>query len=162
MVANIQHPAPLSFYPGSSSEVLCPLLAWRVLLTSEKVTLKNFTIFTGIYLCWSLFLKTCNFIKKRLQHKCFPVNIAKFSRTPILKNNCKRLLLITYKICFLKNVLFRWFPYGRHCLIFVRSLNLKEDWQKELFFDILFSLRNNDKEKKLHLKIFIHSRDNCN
>ena len=27
-----------------------------------------------------------NFIKKRLQHKCFPVNIAKFLRTPLLKN----------------------------------------------------------------------------
>ena len=26
-------------------------------------------------------LKTCNFIKKRLQHNCFPVNIAKFLRT---------------------------------------------------------------------------------
>ena len=34
-----------------------------------------------------------NFIKKRLQHMCFPVNIAKFLRTPILKNICKRLLL---------------------------------------------------------------------
>ena len=26
-------------------------------------------------------LKTGNFIKKRLQHRCFPVNIAKFLRT---------------------------------------------------------------------------------
>ena len=30
--------------------------------------------------------QACNFIKKRLQHKCFPVNIAKFLRTPILWN----------------------------------------------------------------------------
>ena len=29
---------------------------------------------------------------KRLQHRCFPVNIAKFLRTPILKNICERLL----------------------------------------------------------------------
>ena len=35
----------------------------------------------------------CNFTKKRLQHRCFSVNIAKFLRTPILKNNCERLLL---------------------------------------------------------------------
>ena len=28
----------------------------------------------------------CNFIKKRLQHRCFPVNIAKFLRTFILQN----------------------------------------------------------------------------
>ena len=33
------------------------------------------------------------FITKRLQHWCFPVNIAKFLRTPILKNICERLLL---------------------------------------------------------------------
>ena len=29
--------------------------------------------------------KACNFIKKRLQHRCFPVNIAKFLRTPLKK-----------------------------------------------------------------------------
>ena len=34
-----------------------------------------------------------NFIKKRLQHRCFPVKFAKFSRTPILKNICKRPVL---------------------------------------------------------------------
>ena len=37
-------------------------------------------------------LKAWNFIKKRLQHGCFPLNIAKFLRTPILKNICERLL----------------------------------------------------------------------
>ena len=35
----------------------------------------------------------CNFIKKRLQRRCFPVNIAKLLRTSILKNICERLLL---------------------------------------------------------------------
>ena len=30
-------------------------------------------------------LKACSFIKMRLQHKCFPVNTAKFLRTAILK-----------------------------------------------------------------------------
>ena len=38
-------------------------------------------------------VKTCNFIKKRLQRRCFPVNIPKFSRTPILKKICEQLLL---------------------------------------------------------------------
>ena len=38
-------------------------------------------------------LKACNFIKKRLQHRCFSVNTVKFFRAPILKNICKRLLL---------------------------------------------------------------------
>ena len=31
-------------------------------------------------------LKTCNFIKKKLRHRCFPVNIVKFLRTPFLQN----------------------------------------------------------------------------
>ena len=55
----------------------------------ENAALKNFGIFTEKHLCWSLFLikmQACNFIKRRLQHGCFPVNIAKFLRTPILKN----------------------------------------------------------------------------
>ena len=38
-------------------------------------------------------LKSCNFIKKRLQQRYFIVNIAIFLRTPILKNICERLLL---------------------------------------------------------------------
>ena len=61
-----------------------------------KAILKNFTIYTGKHLCWCLFLikfETCNAVKKRLQLRCFPVNIAKFLRTPILKNICKWLLL---------------------------------------------------------------------
>ena len=58
----------------------------------EKTSLKNFAIFTGKHLCRSLFLIKLqinfliNFIKKRLQHRCFSVNIDKFLITPILKN----------------------------------------------------------------------------
>ena len=37
-------------------------------------------------------LQICNFTKKRLQCRCFPVRFSKFLRTPILKNSCKRLL----------------------------------------------------------------------
>ena len=46
----------------------------------EKTILKNFVIITGM-------LQTCNFIQNRLQ-QVFPLNIAKFLRTPILKNIC--------------------------------------------------------------------------
>ena len=35
----------------------------------------------------------CNFIKKRLQHRCFLVKLAKFLWTSIFKNICERLLL---------------------------------------------------------------------
>ena len=34
-----------------------------------------------------------NFIKKRLQHRCFPAKFAKFLRTPISKDIYERLLL---------------------------------------------------------------------
>ena len=53
------------------------------------VVLKNFAIFTGKHLCLSLFLiklQGFNFIKKGLQHRCFPVNIAKFLRTAFLEH----------------------------------------------------------------------------
>ena len=43
-------------------------------------------------------LQTCNFIKKRTQHICFPVNIAEFLILPILKNICKRLLFIFSRV----------------------------------------------------------------
>ena len=33
------------------------------------------------------FAQACNFIKKRLQHRCFPVKFAKFPRIFILKNS---------------------------------------------------------------------------
>ena len=49
--------------------------------------MKKFIIFIGKHQCWSLFsinLQACNFIKKRLQHRCFPLNITKFLRTPSL------------------------------------------------------------------------------
>ena len=37
-----------------------------------------------------------NSIKTRRQRRCFPVNIAKFLRTPILKNVCKRVRRLHY------------------------------------------------------------------
>ena len=39
---------------------------------------KNLAIFTGKHLCWRFF-SIINFNKKRLQHRCFPVNSAKCS-----------------------------------------------------------------------------------
>ena len=38
-------------------------------------------------------LKAGSVIEKRLQRRCFPVNIAKYLRATILKNICERLLL---------------------------------------------------------------------
>ena len=55
--------------------------------------LNNFTNFTGKHLCWSLFLIKKNFIKKRVQHRCFSARFGNFLRTSILKNICERPLL---------------------------------------------------------------------
>ena len=57
---------------------------------SKEAALKNFAVFTGKHLC---LLTRGSFIKKRHQHRCFPVNISKCLRTTILKNSCQRLLL---------------------------------------------------------------------
>ena len=64
-----------------------------------KTVLEHFAIFRTTPVSNSLFnkvagLKACNFIKKRLQHSYFLVNIAKFFKTPILKNICEQLLLV--------------------------------------------------------------------
>ena len=53
---------------------------------------------TFILLCRSsppevFYNNACNFIKKKLQHRSFPVNIEKFLRTPLLKNIYELLLL---------------------------------------------------------------------
>ena len=61
----------------------------------KKAVLKNFAIFTGEKLCWSLFLVKLQ-AEKRLQHRCFPMHIANFLATSISKNICERLLLIIF------------------------------------------------------------------
>ena len=50
----------------------------------KKGVLKNFEKSTGKHLCWSLFL--IKLLKKRLQHRCFPINFAKLIRTRLLQN----------------------------------------------------------------------------
>ena len=68
----------------------------------KKGVLKYFAKFTGKHLCQSLFfykdaslklLRRTILLKKRLWHRCFPVNFAKFLRTHFLQNTSKRLLL---------------------------------------------------------------------
>ena len=53
----------------------------------KKCVLRNFAKFTGKHLCQSLFFNKVSgvrpaiLLKKRLWHRCFPVNFAKFLRT---------------------------------------------------------------------------------
>ena len=56
----------------------------RSLMFFKTDVVKNFLTCKWKHQCWSLFsinLQACNFIKNRLQHKYFPVNITKFLRT---------------------------------------------------------------------------------
>ena len=63
----------------------------------KKDVLRNFVKFTGKHLCQSLFfnkvadLRPATLLKKRLWHRRFPVNFAKFLRTPFLQNTSGRL-----------------------------------------------------------------------
>ena len=65
----------------------------------EIGVLKTSTKFTGKHQCQSLFfnkvagLRSVTLLKKRLWHKCLPVNFVKFLRTPFLQNTSGWLLL---------------------------------------------------------------------
>ena len=63
----------------------------------KKAVLRNFTKFTGKHLCQSLFFnkvaRPATLFKKRLRHRCFPVNFVKFLRTPFFTEHLWWLLL---------------------------------------------------------------------
>ena len=60
-----------------------------------KGVLRNFVKFTGKHLCQNLFfnkvagLRPATLLKKRLWHRCFPVNFAKFLRTPFFTEHLR-------------------------------------------------------------------------
>ena len=59
----------------------------------KKAVLKHLAILTSAFRKISG-LQTCSFIKKRLQHRCFLLNIVKYLRTRIFKKICSCLLCI--------------------------------------------------------------------
>ena len=65
----------------------------------KKGVLRNFAKFAGKHLCQSLFfnkvagLKPATLLKKRFWRRCFPVNFAKFLRTPFFTEQLRWLLL---------------------------------------------------------------------
>ena len=98
-------------YSGTNSKNL-----WRMLLNNsysvelhrsnhqryskEKGVLENFTRFTRKHMCQSLFLnkvvglRSVTLLRKRLRHRCFPVNFVKRLKTPTLKNISERLAMV--------------------------------------------------------------------
>ena len=76
-------------------------------LSNEEMFLKigilnNFAIFTGKHLSWSLFLSKST--KKKLQHRRFLLNNAKFSRTAFFIEHI-RWLFLYLRITFSMNVI---------------------------------------------------------
>ena len=67
--------------------------------SARKVVLRNFTNLTGKHLWQSLLfhkvvgLRTATLLKKRLWHRCFSVNFAKFLKTPFFTEHLQGLLL---------------------------------------------------------------------
>ena len=75
----------------------------------EKRCSLNFRRIQGNHLFQSLFfskvagLRSATLLKRRLWHRCFPVNFVKFLRTLFLQNTSRRLLLtICYAISFIR------------------------------------------------------------
>ena len=85
-------------------------------------------------------LKPWNFIKKRLQHRCFPVNIATYLKTPILKNTCKWLLL---KISYFDQ------PWSEHGSM-IRCRRSQVLYKKICFEKRCLSICNFTKKRLLH------------
>ena len=77
-------------------------LAGRTEVFCKKGVLKNFAKLTRKHLCQSLLFnkvadmrpETCNFIKKRLCYRCFPLNFEKFPRTSFLTVHLRWLLKV--------------------------------------------------------------------
>ena len=88
----------------------------------RKGVLRKFAKFIGKHLCQSLCfnkaagLRPGNLFKKRLWHRCFLVNFAKFLRTHFLQNTSRQLLLqlVAYK----KNVYVIWLSFCK-CVQFL-------------------------------------------
>ena len=74
--------SPLSFYlylKTTENQRFSRSNRWQMFLKIGVLkNCANFANFTGKHLCWSLFLK------KRPQHRCFPVKFARFLRTSFL------------------------------------------------------------------------------
>ena len=65
----------------------------------QEDVLRNFTKFTAKHMCQSLSFnkvagqRSATLLKKKLWHRHFPVNFAKFLRTPFMQNTSGRVLL---------------------------------------------------------------------
>ena len=83
-----------AYYKISIVEYQClPCRSSRSQIFSKKGILKIYAIFPGKHLRWSLALIKLQAFKKRLQERCFPVNIVKFLRKAFLIEHFRWLFL---------------------------------------------------------------------
>ena len=81
------------------SKIKNPYKSSRRRCSLKKCVLRNFAKFIGKHLYQGLFfnkvagLRPANLLKKKLWHKCFPVNFEKFLGAPLLQNTSGRLFL---------------------------------------------------------------------
>ena len=70
-------------------------------------------------------LQVCNSPKKRLQHRCFPVNISKFLRTAFFVEHLRWLLLKLGHFLFLKDATFKIYEdiWHKHNLMIYSSFD---------------------------------------
>ena len=97
--------------------------------------LENFTKFTWRHLCQSLFfnkvagLSPATLLKKRLWHRCFPVNFVKFLRTPFFTEHLWWLLLIIVPGGFLFTY-FIWISWNQ--------IKCNQGWCNEIYIKTVF------------------------
>ena len=115
------------FFRRSCPEVFC-----------KKGVLRNFVKFMGKYLCQGLFFNKVS----GLWYRCFPVNFAKFLRTPFLKEHLRWLLLFIEDAIPLRNFEFR----KKNVLL------LTKDFFSRSFQSCKFFSRKGESCKKWNLK----------
>ena len=69
---------------------------WFVKMWSIRVGFSRFLKYVGCFR--SSDPRPATLLKRKLWHRCFPVNFAKFLRTPFLQNTSGRLLFLLYQI----------------------------------------------------------------
>ena len=88
------------------SKILCLLKFWKFSFPvfRSKLTKSNHQ---------KCFIRPATILKKRLWHRCFPVNFAKFSRTHPLRNTSGRLLLTLFIFSFVQSSLVLFLTFLR-------------------------------------------------
>ena len=106
----------------------------RLEVFCKKGVLRNFTTFTEKHLCQSLFfnkvasLRPATLLKKRLWHRCFPVNLVKFLRQPFSIKHLWWLLLDTRSQGLSKRKLCQY--YENPTSIYLFKFNQRSTWKK--------------------------------